>query len=295
VNDTVARRLEEVATLLEEQGAVPFQVQRYRRAADALRHTKRDLAEVLSREGPDGVVRLTGIGESLAQSIASLVRSGTLPILDRLRGRTDPLALLASVPGVGHVFAVRIHHELGLDTLEDLEDAARDGSLSRIAGMGTKRIAGIMEFLAFRLGGIRRARAPEREIEPPVSELLEVDREYRAKAARGVLRTIAPRAFNPGGASWLPVLHTLRGERHYTVLYANTPRAHRAGKTYDWVVLYHDGGCGERHTTVITGAWGPLEGCRIIPGREEECAAYYELPASARRIRSATSTVRSRG
>jgi hypothetical protein len=47
-------------------------------------------------------------------------------------------------------------------------------------------------------------------------ELLDVDREYREKAAAGQLRSIAPRRFNPSGEAWLPVLHTQRRERHYT-------------------------------------------------------------------------------
>jgi len=110
---------------------------------------------------------------------------------------------------------------------------------------------------------------------PPVSELLDVDREYREKASAGQLRRIAPRRFNPAREAWLPILHTARGARHYTALCSNTARAHRAGKTRDWVVLYHDDGSGERLHTVITAAHGSLRGRRVVAGREAECVTFY--------------------
>ena len=99
----------------------------------------------------------------------------------------------------------------------------------------------------------------------------------REKAAAGQLRLIAPRRFNPAGEGWLPVLHTQRGARHYTALYSNTARAHELGKTHDWVVLYYDGGRGERPCTVITAQWGPLTGKRIVRRRESECADHYQV------------------
>ncbi len=81
---------------------------------------------------------------------------------------------------------------------------------------------------------------------------------------------IAPRRFNPAKKAWLPILHTQRGERHYTALFSNTAHAHESGKTNDWVVIYYDGSQGERQCTVITSLFGPLKGKRIVRGREEE-------------------------
>jgi hypothetical protein len=199
-------------------------------------------------------------------------------MLDRLRGEADPLALLASVPGIGRVLAERLHDELGLETLADLETAAHDGRLETIAGFGAKRLAGIRDSLAQRLGRVRVP--PTIDTPPRVAELLDVDREYREKAAAGQLQRIAPRRFNPSGEAWLPVLHTRRGTRRYTALFSNTARAHRAGKTRDWVVLYSDNGVGEGRHTVITAAFGPLRGRRVVAGRETECIAVYDTERS---------------
>jgi hypothetical protein len=142
--------------------------------------------------------------------------------------------------------------------------------------------------------------------EPGVAELLAVDREYRTAAAAGTLPLIAPRRFNPGGKPWLPVLHTDHGARHYTALFSNTARAHALGRTHDWVVLYVDGGRGERQWTAVTARRGVLRGKRIIAGRELECARYYAgeheshttgpaEPSSVIGARARRSTARSAG
>jgi DNA polymerase (family X) len=276
VNLEIAHRLEEVARLLDEQGANPYRVQAYRNAAQTLRRLDRPITEILQHEGMDGLRNLSGIGESLARSIHGLANTGRLPMLERLRGESDPVALLASVPGIGKVLATRLHEELGLDTLEGLEAATYDGRLSEIAGFGKKKLEGIRDRLAARLWRVRGQVRWSAADEPPIDELLDVDREYREKAAAGRLRRIAPRRFNPTGEAWLPVLHSQRGERHYTALFSNTARAHQMGMTHDWVVLYYDGGRGERQCTVITSQRGPLKGKRIIRGREAECLRYYQ-------------------
>ncbi|HSF29317.1 MAG TPA: helix-hairpin-helix domain-containing protein [Candidatus Tectomicrobia bacterium] len=277
MNFQIARHLDEVATLLREQGANPFRIQAYHHAADIVRQLRRPVAAIVHEEGIEGLRKFPGIGDSLARSIHTLVTTGRLPMLERLRGETDALAMLASVPGIGKVLARRLHYDLGIDTLEELETSAYNGRLTNLAGIGSKRLAGIIDSLAARLGRVRgRPQAPPAADEPPISELLDVDREYRDKAAAGELPRIAPRRFNPTGEAWLPVLHTQRGERHYTALFSNTARAHQLGMTHDWVVLYYDGGRGDGQCTLITSHRGRLKGKRIVRGREVECVPYYQ-------------------
>jgi hypothetical protein len=111
---------------------------------------------------------------------------------------------------------------------------------------------------------------------PPVSVLIDVDREYREKAAAGSLRTIAPKRFNPTGAAWLPVLHTQRSDWDMTALFSNTQKAHDLGRTRDWVVIYfHRTGEPESQCTIVTETRGSLIGHRVVRGREGECASYY--------------------
>jgi len=270
-NEEIASRFDEVANLLEEQSANQYRVQAWRGGAATIRHHPRPVVAVLRDAGLEGLVRLPGIGAALARAVRELAESGRLATLERLRGESDPVALLASVPGIGPKLAERIHDELRVETLEQLEIAANDGSLERVEGMGVKRVRGVCEALAGRL----RRRRRDSEPLPPVSELLDVDREYREGDAAGSLPKIAPRRFNPKGERWLPVLHTSRGARHYTVLFSNTATAHRLGRTHDWVVMYFDGRDGEQQCTVVTQRNGPLAGRRVIRGREGECAEHY--------------------
>ena len=271
MNADVASRLEEVAHLLDEQEASPYRVQAYRRAAQTVRSLPESVADLFHREGLEGLDRLPTIGPTIARAIRDMVVTGLYPMLERMRGESDPARVLETVPGIGRTLAQRLHDELGIETLEDLEAAAHDGSLGELAGFGEKKVRGIQDALATRLGR-RRPSLARASGEPPAAELLDVDREYREKAAAGTLRRITPRRFNPRREAWLPVLHTQRGERHYTALFSNTALAHRLGKTEDWVVLYHDADDGERQSTVVTASRGALAGRRVVRGREAECA-----------------------
>jgi DNA polymerase (family 10) len=267
--------LEEVAALLELQGADRFRVEAYRRGARTVRDLPRPSSEILAEQGIEGLDRLSGIGPVLARAIRSLVTTGRLPMLERLRGESDPTRLIASVPGIGPKLADRLHHDLGISTLEDLETAAFDGRLETVPGVGRKKLTGIRDSLASRLGRTRAPAALPPTGQPTISELLDVDREYRTRAETADLPTIAPRRFNPGREAWLPVLHTQRGTRHYTALFSNTARAHTLGRTHDWVVLYADADRGESQWTVVTAASGSLRGRRVVRGRETECLEHY--------------------
>lgn len=281
-NADVAARLDDVANLLEEQRANQYRVQAWRGGAGAIRRLVRPVGEVLRDEGLEGLDRLPSIGPALARAVRELVETGRLSTLERLRGEADPVASIASVPGIGHTLAERIHDHLGIESLEELELAAQDGRLASVAGFGAKRLAGIRDTLATRLRTRRLRRSDEAE--PPVGELLDVDREYRERAERGELPTIAPRRFNPTHERWLPILHAVREDRHYTALFSNTATAHRLGRTHEWVVIYFDGREGQ--CTVVTASAGPLAGRRIVRGREGECITHYRLGSQTTRRQS---------
>jgi len=283
-NAEIASRLDDVASLLEDQGANQYRVQAWRGGAASIRQLERPARDIVHDEGIEGLDRIPGIGSALARAIRELVETGRLSTLERLRGESDPIALLASVPGIGGTLAERIHDALGIESLEQLELAAHDGRLASVPGLGGKRLAGIRDALATRL----RARRPRDSGDalPTVAEILDVDREYRARAAAADLPLIAPRRFNPTRERWLPILHTTRGDRHYTALFSNTAAAHRFTRTHDWVVLYFDGRDGERQCTVVTAPKGPLARRRVIRGRESECVAHYGTTARNDRARA---------
>jgi len=204
--------------------------------------------------------------------IIEMLTSGRCGALDRLQG--DSPGVLAAVPGIGATLATRIHAELGIETLEELEAAAHDGRLASVAGFGQRRIQAVRDVLATRLA--RRVSPDHRVVSPPVALLLEVDAEYRRAAAGNELRKIAPRRFNPYHETWLPVMHVDRDGWSFTAMFSNTALAHQRGRTGDWVLLYfHQAHEVEGQATVVTEWRGRLRGSRVVRGRERDCLAHY--------------------
>jgi hypothetical protein len=277
--EQVAASLRHAAELLQAQGANPFRVNAYRKAAEAVLAYPGDLRALFEEKGLQGLDELPGVGAGIAAAIGEMFRTGRWSQLERLRGSLDPVRLFRTVPGIGPGLGQRIHDELQVDTLEGLESAAHDGRLDAVSGIGQRRAAAIRAALADMLDRVRLRRQAARQAragEPPVEMLLDVDREYREKAARELLPKIAPKRFNPEGRTWLPVLHTHRGEWSFTVLFSNTARAHQLDRTRDWAVLYfYDDEHVEAQRTVVTETRGRLAGKRVVRGREAECAAHY--------------------
>ena len=277
-NQQIADKLREMAAVLEAQGANPYRAGAYRKAADTIARLARPLREIFDAEGTAGLDALPHIGKGIAAAIAEILITGRWNQLERLRGTLDPVRLFRSVPGIGPQLARRMHEELHLDTLQALEAAAHDGRLENVPGVGTRRAAAWRANLAGMLDRIRPRdpgpRAPASQ--PAVATVLEVDRDYREKAAAGALPAIAPRRFNPEGKAWLPVLHTRSGEWNFTALYSNTATAHQLKRTHDWVVVYfYDQHHVEGQHTVVTETRGPLSGRRVVRGREADCREFY--------------------
>lgn len=277
-NAAIADALERIAALLEQQQANPYRVQAYRTAAVNIRTEADSLAERDLTEGTEALERVPGIGPRIARHIDNLVHTGRIPLLEQLQGTANPERLLTTVPGIGARSAYEIHTQLGISTLEDLELAAHDGRLQRIPGFGPRRIAGLRHTLGSMLSRRGRWRAfTNTTRRPSVPLLLEVDADYRTKAAAGRLPQIAPRRFNPNRKAWLPVLHTERQGWSFTVLYSNTARAHRSGRIGDWVVAFYEHDDISDQATIVTGLSGPLRGRRVVRGREVECMSFYGL------------------
>jgi DNA polymerase (family 10) len=293
-NYDVADGFDRISSLLSVQNANPFRVRAYATAAERIRGLALPLRSILEEGGPDALVALEGIGRSLAAAIETYLKTGRLSLLDRLEGEICPEALFKTVPGIGKAMAERIHRELGIDTLEELEVAAHDGRLDTVPGFGPRRIRAVREMLASMLGKASRYRAlgswtpagqavavggPDKALSPPagpsVADLLAIDREYRDLAERDALVRIAPRRFNPTGERWLPLLHVSLGPWDVTAMFSNTASAHELGRTRDWVVIYADREEVAKRYTVVTEHRGEMADLRVVRGRESECREYY--------------------
>jgi hypothetical protein len=308
-----AAAFERIAELLEDKRAQTHRIHAYRRAAKSLRDMDRDLRD-LARRGERALRGIPGVGPRLAPLLLELVRTGSIRLLERLEGEAEPQEALEDVPGIGEVLAHRLHDELHIDSLEDLELATYDGRLREAEGFGEQRIAslrGQLKRIFSRQARGERPRGPlgrrppsastapseggatlrseEGETSPsspvrevPVELLLELDERYRRLAKAGKLRRIAPHRFNPDHLAWLPIMVAHRGGWRFDVMFSNTARAHQLDKTHEWVVIHHrpDGGpsdpdLGEGQHTVVTEIRGPDAGLRVVRGREGACHDHY--------------------
>ncbi len=161
--------------------------------------------------------------------------------------------------GIGDKLAGLIQEYIETGTVEALSSLEKEVPAEKLKGV--VRESGAHSF--------------EHPVDLPLPLLLEIDREYREKAAAGKLKKIAPRLMNPEKRAWLPILATERSGYKFTVMFSNTERAHELGKTGDWVVIYAERGKGESQCTVVTEQRGALKGKRVIRGREKECEEYY--------------------
>ena len=287
-NQDIGNMLDEIAGLLELQHANPHRVWAYRNGARFVRQLEKELSEIVYGGNGEILQTLPGIGESLSRLIVEYVKTGKSQLLLHLKGVVSPEELFEQIPGIGHDLAVRIVKELNIESLEELELAAHDGRLAQIEGFGPKRVEAIQMILAGWMSGFgrRRVRAavPVDTMvaeQPAVALLLEVDREYRAKASSNTLRKIAPRRFNPDRIAWLPIMHLEMEGWSFTALFSNTLRAHELGKTNDWVVIYFEKESYDGQSTIVTETRGPLIGKRVVRGREKECSDHFKYHQKA--------------
>ena len=114
----VADVLEAIGRLLELKGENPFKVRAYANAARALG----DLTEPLDAVLAEGRLReIPGIGAAIADKIVAFVETGSIPLLERLRGEIPAGVLdLVAVPGLGVKRARAAYEALGIASLDDL-------------------------------------------------------------------------------------------------------------------------------------------------------------------------------
>ncbi|GAC1330492.1 MAG: DNA polymerase/3'-5' exonuclease PolX [Beijerinckiaceae bacterium] len=141
--DAIAALLLEYGRLLELADEQPFRARAYVKAAATLRHLDRPLDDIIN----DGTLRsLPGIGAAIAAKIIDLRQSGTDPSLENLRAAIPAgLIEVAAVPGIGPEKARRLHAQIGVTRLEDVERACRDDRLRGIAGFSAAAQAKILQ------------------------------------------------------------------------------------------------------------------------------------------------------
>ena len=145
-NARIAERLEAFASLLELGDANPYTARAYRRAAETIRAAPVPVAELVR----SGRVRdLRGIGPGIEARLRELVETGEIAELAELERELAPgLVGLGRYLGLGARRSVEIAKALGVETPDELREAALAGRLRSVPGIGPKTEARLLEALA---------------------------------------------------------------------------------------------------------------------------------------------------
>ena len=144
-NAEIAAALRELGVLYELDGADRFRVLAYREAARTVANSPISI-EQLAEEGR--LTELPGVGKTLAEKIETLIETGSIPSADKLKQKFPAtLVEVTRVPGLGAKTARRIYDELGVENLVQLKQAAEQGRIAGIRGLGPKTEENILASL----------------------------------------------------------------------------------------------------------------------------------------------------
>lgn len=158
-NVAIARALVDLADLHELGGTLPFKVRAFRSAARAIEGFGGSVAELARK---DELAELRGVGEGVARRIKELLDTGKIAEAEGLRAQLPPGLLdLMNLPGIGLKTAQQVWKERNITSVDELEQAAKDGRLRDLPRFGEKREEKLIAAIA---SWRKRAAAPKRRL-----------------------------------------------------------------------------------------------------------------------------------
>jgi DNA polymerase (family 10) len=168
-NTAIAKVFQDMADLLELKGENVFKIRAYQRAARTIEHLPKEI-EVMLQEGED-LQTIPGVGEAIAKKTIELVNTGKLHVYEELKAEfPEGITTLLEIPGIGPKTANRLSNELGVKSVDDLEQAVKDGRVAGLFRLGDKTADNILQ----QIEALRRKdqRIPIGEALPVVDEVL---------------------------------------------------------------------------------------------------------------------------
>ena len=146
-NKELAQIFNRMADALEFRGENPFKVGAYRKVARRLSDLSEDI-EIIAKEGR--LCEVPGIGKAISKKIEEYLKTGEMKSYkDTLSGIPNGLLDLIEIQGIGPKTLGLIYSRLNVESMEELENVIRDGSLARLSGMGEKRVSNIQKSIEY--------------------------------------------------------------------------------------------------------------------------------------------------
>ena len=168
-NIAIAKVFNNIADLLELKGENAFKIRAYQKAARAIEHFPREI-KIMIDEG-ENLRDIPGVGEAIAKKTAELVTTGKLGYYEDLKAEfPQGITSLLAIPGIGPKTANRLSGELGISSVDGLEQAISTGQVATLFRLGDKTADNMLQ----QIQALRRKdqRTPIGEALPIVEEIL---------------------------------------------------------------------------------------------------------------------------
>ncbi len=168
-NTAIAKVFGDIADLLELKGENTFKIRAYQKAVRAIEHYPKEI-KIMVDEGED-LRNILGVGEAIAKKTTELVTTGKLGYYENLKAEfPEGITNLLAIPGIGPKTANRLSGELGISSVDALEQAAKSGQVTKLFRLGDKTADNMLQ----QIQALRRKdqRTPIGEALPIVEEIL---------------------------------------------------------------------------------------------------------------------------
>ena len=216
--------LERIGTMLEIKGENPFKIRAYFSGARTLQTMEEDLGEVIG-EGRLG--EIPGIGKALTEKVETLYTTGELEFYDKLVASVPSgLMDLLEVPGLGGKKIKALHVQLGVDSIDSLTKACKEGKVAELKGFGAKTQEKILSGIKNREAYAARhlwwdARAVVERILPALQALPDVERAEAAGSFRRGMETVGDLDFIVASSNPVPIMEWFVGMEGITEVTAH--------------------------------------------------------------------------
>lgn len=148
-NFEIAKILYNIAAYLE-MGDEQFKPRAYEKAARSIEALTEDASEIYKRGGIKALMEIPGVGERIAEKIEEMVLTGKLEYYEKLKKKIPvDIEKLTSIEGMGPKRVKTLYKKLKIETVEDLEKAAKGGKIQKLEGFGGKSEQAILKGIEF--------------------------------------------------------------------------------------------------------------------------------------------------
>jgi DNA polymerase (family X) len=136
-NTAIAKVFQDIADLLELKGENVFKIRAYQKAARAIEHHPREV-KIMIEEGEE-LRDIVGVGEAIAKKTTELVTTGKLGYYENLKAEfPEGITNLLAIPGIGPKTANRLSRDLGVSSVDGLEEAIKSGRVAKLFRLGDR-------------------------------------------------------------------------------------------------------------------------------------------------------------